>query len=238
MKIATVLRSGGDYGVADVKWLRNQLPQDIEVLCFTDMGIHIAGVTVVPLSKDWSKCKGWWAKIELFRPDIKEDLLYFDLDTVITGDIREILAFRSRQIVMLTDFWRPANLMSSIMFIPHAAKAAVWSAFFRQPRYYINHCKKPDCWGDQGFLQLVLGNTSRWQDVFPDWFVSYKTHVVKYGESPWANKRHSIGDGSLPADARVVVFHGNPRPRQVNEPWLPGGAQRGTFDLPKVAVAL
>ena len=238
MKVATVLRSGGDFGVANVKWLFNQFPAGTEMICFTDMKMVIPGITVVPLINDWSKCRGWWAKMEIFRPDITDDLLYFDLDTVITGDIRPLLSLRPDEIVMLSDYYRPHNLMSAIMYIPNHAKKQVWDAFWRQPRYYINYCKLPDCLGDQGFLQLVLGDTLRWQDVLPGWFVSYKKNVVKLGASPWANKRHSEGDGRLPEGARVVVFHGNPRPQQVNEPWVPGSYSHAINRLPKVAVAL
>lgn len=92
MKIALVLRSGGDYNASDVQWLVNQLPKGYEIICLTDLKrLHVPGVKVVPLINQWQKCRGWWAKIELFRPDITDDLFYLDLDTVIAGDIRPIL---------------------------------------------------------------------------------------------------------------------------------------------------
>lgn len=37
MKIALVLRSGGDYNASDVQWLVNQLPKDYEIICLTDL---------------------------------------------------------------------------------------------------------------------------------------------------------------------------------------------------------
>ncbi|EPV2076191.1 hypothetical protein ACV22K_004568, partial [Escherichia coli] len=84
MKIALVLRSGGDYNASDVQWLVNQLPKDYEIICLTDLKcLHVPGVKVIPLINQWQKCRGWWAKIELFRPDITDDLFYLDLDTVI-----------------------------------------------------------------------------------------------------------------------------------------------------------
>lgn len=88
MKIALVFRSGGDYNASDVQWLVNQLPKGYEIICLTDLKrLHVPGVKVVPLINQWQKCRGWWAKIELFRPDITDDLFYLDLDTVIAGDI-------------------------------------------------------------------------------------------------------------------------------------------------------
>ncbi|NEG94076.1 hypothetical protein [Leclercia adecarboxylata] len=238
MKIATVLRSGGDYNISHVKWLKNQLPDDADVICFSDFKFTIPGVQVVPLLHDWSKCKGWWAKIELFRPDIKEDFLYLDLDTVIVGDVSEILTFTCEQMVMLSDFYRPANLMSSIMWIPHQVKEEIWETFFSDPKHYINHCKQADCWGDQGFIQLVIGDSLRWQDLFPGWFVSYKAQVVSREQSKWAHRRFSAGNGSLPDDARIVVFHGQPRPFHVIEPWMPPAPFCDTKGLPNAGVAL
>lgn len=220
MKIATVLRSGGDYNISHVKWLKNQFP-DTEMICFSDCKFYMPGVQVIPFRHDWSKVRGWWAKIELFRPDVPEDLLYFDLDTVIAGDVSELLSFECEQMVMLTDFYRPHSLMSSVMWIPHPEKEAIWNTFFLQPAHYVRHCTHADCWGDQGFIQLVLDDALRWQDLFPGWFVSYKSHVVNRHTSPWAHKRHSVGNGALPDDARIVVFHGNPRPFAVQEPWMP-----------------
>lgn len=237
MKIATVLRSGGEYSVSHVKWLKNQFPQ-VEMICFSDLKFRIPGVRVIPFRRNWSKCKGWWAKMELFRPDVTEDLLYFDLDTVIVGDISELLTFESGQMVMLTDFYRPNSLMSSIMWIPHSEKEAIWETFLQRPQHYIKHCTLPDCWGDQGFIQLVLEDALRWQDLFPGWFVSYKAHVVDKGSSSWAHKRYSVGDGSLPEDARIVVFHGKPRPFSVTEPWVPAPPFASTKVLPNASLAL
>ena len=48
MKIALVLRSGGDYNASDVQWLVNQLPKDYEIICLTDLKrLHVPGVKVV-----------------------------------------------------------------------------------------------------------------------------------------------------------------------------------------------
>ena len=88
MKIATVLRSGGDYNQSHVQWLYKQLPADIEKVCFTDL--TIPGVNTIKLTED---LPGWWSKIEMFNPDsVAEDIFYLDLDVVVVGDISDILA--------------------------------------------------------------------------------------------------------------------------------------------------
>jgi hypothetical protein len=221
LKIALVLRSGGDYSADDVRTIVAQLPAGAEILCFTDIPFVMDGVTCVNLSNPYRGVKGWWAKMDLFRPDITDDLLYFDLDTVITGDIKKLLKISSDKMVMLTDFYHPQYLMSSVMFIPNAAKKAVWDTFWREPQRHIQECTITKKWGDQGFIRGVIGDCPRFQDLYPGWFVSYKADVVKVGESPYATERYSRGNGELPTGTRVVIFHGKPRPRDCGESWVP-----------------
>ncbi|HHR4398589.1 TPA: phosphohydrolase [Salmonella enterica] len=223
MKIALVLRSGGDFSASDVQWLANQLPNNYEVICLTDVkNMRIPGVICIPFIHKWNFCRGWWAKIELFRPDIEDDLFYLDLDTVITGDITSILDNPPAEFTMLRDFYHPQRLGSGVMWIPNEVKAKIWSAFWRDESGWINKCTTTEYWGDQGFLRLVMGDdTPTFQELYPEWFKSYKADVLS-PDSKHANPRHSRGNGRLPHDCRIVSFHGNPRPNQVTEPWIPG----------------
>lgn len=221
LKIALVLRSGGDYSADDVKTLVSQLPTGAEILCFTDIPFVMEGVTCITLTNPYRGMRGWWAKMDLFRPDITDDLLYFDLDTVITGDIKKLIKTTSDKMIMLTDFYHPQYLMSSVMYIPNACKKAIWDTFWSAPQRHIDECTVTAKWGDQGFIRGVIGDCTRWQDLYPDWFVSYKADVVKVGESRYATKRYSRGNGQLPTGARVVIFHGDPRPKNCGESWVP-----------------
>ncbi|MCV5389226.1 hypothetical protein OFC62_31375, partial [Escherichia coli] len=100
-----------------------------EIICLTDLKrLHVPGVKVVPLINQWQKCRGWWAKIELFRPDITDDLFYLDLDTVIAGDIRPILENPPTSFTMLRDFYHPQYRGSGALWIPNSVKAHIWSA--------------------------------------------------------------------------------------------------------------
>ena len=56
--------------------------------------------------------------------------------------------------------------------------------------------------GDQKFLEeVLLKNCCVWQDEFPNQIFSYKIHCK----------------GELPENAKIVCFHGRPRPKQVEE---------------------
>lgn len=160
--------------------------------------VDVPGVPTIPLSHDWP---GWWAKLELFRPDITDDLLFFDLDTVVFS----VDGLNVGVTTMLSDFYRPDRPASGLMYLKHSDKAAVWGAFIRDPDKNMAECSTPACWGDQGFISKHL-NCKRWQDLLPDTIYSYKK---------------DIRGGRVPAGAKVVCFHGQPSPWKVKADWIP-----------------
>ena len=188
-----VLRSGGEYKPEHVQLLSKQIPC---LVCLSD--VPVEGVKTIPLSQNWP---GWWSKLELFRPDIEGDLLYFDLDTVVLGAVDEL---EVGETTMLSDFFRPQLLASGLMYISERDKSHVWTEFTKSPIQHIRRCTTRHSWGDQGFLSGVL-SPKRWQDLLPNKVVSYKVHC-RYG---------------LPDNALVVCFHGYPRPWQAKEGWVP-----------------
>lgn len=161
-----------------------------ETVCLSD--VDVPGVNTLPLRHNWP---GWWAKMELFRPEITSDLLYLDLDTVVVGPLDDLVAAPS--LTMLRDFYKPAHLGSGVMFLPEADRAEVWGAWMKSPQ---EHMRRHTRGGDQSFLEAVWGDKpARWQDVLPGQVVSYKADVRKHGDR-------------VPEGARLVAFHGKPRP--------------------------
>lgn len=208
MKIATVLRSGGDYNQSHVQWLYKQLPADIEKVCFTDL--TIPGVNTIKLTED---LPGWWSKIEMFNPDsVAEDIFYLDLDVVVVGDISDILA--NKQLTMLSDFFFPQKTKNSaIMRVPHEEKYKIWEAFKRYPELFMTRYQSG---GDQEFISKIYPHAAIWQDILPGQIVSYKKHVIHKKKN-----EHATGDGTVPAGTRIVCFHGKPRPWDCGEAWVP-----------------
>lgn len=202
MRVALVLRSGGEYKPEHVAALapqiRRHLP-DVELFCLSDTDIECDRIS---LRHDWP---GWWAKMELYAPWIAGDLLYIDLDTVITGDLSDIAGIK--RLTVLSDFYRPERMGSGIMYLPEEERAAIWEAWIADPDKHMEECTTPEKWGDQGFLQTHwLDRADRWQDVLPGQVVSYKVHV----REPQSHRE--TGNGRVPDNARVVAFHGKPRP--------------------------
>jgi hypothetical protein len=196
VRVACVLRSGGDYGPDDVRRLQDGVEAHLpgaRLVCLTDAEGNIT-VPSIPLRHDWP---GWWAKMELFAPWIEGDLLYLDLDTIVTGDLSDLASLN--RLAIMRDVYRTAGLQSSCMFLPEAVRAPVWEAFTARPESLMQAFSGG---GDQAFLEsLWLPGPSRIQDLLPGQLVSFKKDVRPLGR--------------VPDNARAVIFHGLPRPRDI-----------------------
>jgi hypothetical protein len=182
VKIACVLKPGGDYDTDYIDHFLSGLQK------------HSASYEFMLLGN--SGWPGWWSKMELFRPSVKGDLLYFDLDTMIVGQLDELMTVNT--VTVLSDFNIPNRMASGVMFIPEIEREPIWREWIKDPE---GHIKRWHGHGDGGFLSQFWGGVDRWQDKFPGQVVSYKNHCVPIR--------------GVPDNARVVCFHGRPRPRDV-----------------------
>jgi len=223
MKIISVLRCGREYTVRHAQWLHRQL-SGYDSLCMTDAK-SIPGVQTAPLLYDWPK---WFAKLEAFNPDRTdtggEDLLLLDIDTVITGDLSPFL--QPRPFTTLTDFYYEDTpqppMASGVMYIPAEMKHVVWEKFMSNPSRWIRERHPMPHHGDGGFISRAITQRSqRWQEILPGSVVSYKRDIASQ-EMPGYHPLRSTGDGTVPDAARIVCFHGNPRPWNVIAPFIPG----------------
>lgn len=140
---------------------------------------------------------GWWNKIYLFKSCVLEGrVIYFDLDTAITGDITPLVAYDG-SFAILRDFNRPQNFGSGVMLWDASTGGDIWDEFVRAGCPNLRR-------GDQVWIQSRRPEAELLQDLFPGHFVSYKGHCRE----------------GLPESARVVCFHGSPRPHEVADEWM------------------
>lgn len=194
--IACVLRSGGGvYNTAYVEKLRDGVARNLKAphrfVCLSDVDVPCERIA---LEHNWP---GWWSKIELFK--LPGPVLYFDLDTIITGDLGEIAACRDRFII-LRNFYSKNHVGSGMM---------AWQDDVRRVYDRFDARVMGRCAGDQEFIGEMIQGVI-WQDLLPGQIVSYKAHVRK------AIKRTETGTGEIPEGARVVCFHGAPRPHETD----------------------
>lgn len=216
--VASVFKSGDEYDAAYVERLAKAVHRNLGIshrfACLTDIPEEIkrvAGVDeAISLKQGWPT---WWSKLELFG--LSGPVLYFDLDTVLTGPIDGLAKWilkSENQLMMIRDFYSAAP-SSGILgwngdlkwvlecFITNYATGAVWR---RRPSAVYLLSKGEQFRGDQEWLRSFLKrrqvSVTLAQDVAPGIY-SYKVHLA--------------GNGKLPTDARIICFHGHPRPHEV-----------------------
>ena len=129
---------------------------------------------------------GWWSKLEVCRPDIKGDWLYMDMDTIVVGDIEPLKVQRP---AMLGDFYHP-KLEAGVMYLTEPMRRAIWERWITDPDRWMAEYR-----GDGDFIRDTVGHiSSDIRDV--GGIYSYKVHR------------------SIPEDARLICFHGDPRPHE------------------------
>lgn len=147
---------------------------------------------------------GWWSKLLLFRHAAGANL-YLDLDVVVTGPLDDLVSTRLSM---------PANWAQS-------GHGGCQSSVMAWTNRYPDLCDQFDpskleppvngncgayegLWGDQEYITRELGTPGgALIDAMPGIY-SYKYHCRQ----------------GLPADARVVCFHGRPKPHEVSDPWV------------------
>lgn len=198
-RVALVLRAGGrhKYAPEHVTRLCAQLDKFLpgfERIVLADA--EVPSENNIPLISDWP---GWWAKMELSRPDIDGDLFYLDLDTTLVDDITPMATVGV--LAGLSHRGNPRNRMcSGVMYLPAQYRRRIWDRWMS----YGPERAMRDFRGDQDFLYAQW--PSRWQRfeaLVPGCAVSFKYDVRPAGR--------------VPEGARMVYYHGHPKS------WDPGG---------------
>jgi hypothetical protein len=220
-KNVVCLKWGTKYGPEYVNRLYSGVIKnsnlDINFYCFTDdaRGIDPQIKTVrLPYA---NKIESWWNKLWLFSNELPiergEQIFYIDLDTLIVGNIDNLLQIKIPKLVVLRDFYhgiaKTAGIVGSgLMSWRHGTYNKIWENFIRNPKAAIDRAHPH---GDQWWIERNSSNWYFWQDLFPDQVISFKVHCR----------------GGLPPNAKIVCYHGKPS--------IPESAHRTTVD-PKFTI--
>ena len=164
--------------------------------------------------------KSWWYKLQIFNSEYYSGpLLYFDLDTVITGNIDWVWRLNLNYFWTVRDFkylWRPNynGSNSSVMWWNTAHYAHIWEQvkkskitdFFR--RYH----------GDQDYITESIPISQR-RFLNTDCVKSWRWQCLDGGFNFHRRIHLSPGTGtSIDKNTSILVFHGSPKPHEVNDP--------------------
>lgn len=176
-----------------------------EMICFTDNASGIRPeVRTMPLPNN---LRGTWPKIGLFRKDLPvktRRILNLDLACVVVGSLDDIID-------MQTDFAIARN------WPPEIKVRDQWD--YAGGAFLLKVGARPQVWDSYAGNESALRGDQEWietaapgADLLPyDWTPSYK--LRKLGEM-----------SAPPQGAKVIMFHGVPKPHQcggwVKEQWI------------------
>ena len=163
--------------------------------------------------------RGWWYKIQLFNPAHHAGpLLYFDLDTVIVRNIDWIWQEPTTYFWAVRDFkylWRPnyTGLNSSIMWWNTLNYQYVWDTFVQQNLTTIMR----QYHGDQDYISATIPQNQR-RSFDQARVQSWRWQCLDGGYNFRKRCHLNPGSGTVLADnASVMIFHGSPKPGQIND---------------------
>lgn len=218
VRFACVLRSGGDYTGRSIEALYNMLNRNsnkfYEFVCLTDVLFPKEGIesisslaeqedvifTTIPLENKW---KGWWSVIELFR--LVGPVVVTGLDTIIYDNIDKLadIALKcSENDFYMMKAWSPKRKWASGVM----AWNGDWSWLTEHFRFRKHSAEYK---GEQDYtsamLQVIGANIIAIQTKFKGIY-SYKHHCREKGKAP--------------RSAKLILFHGKPRPHEVEDEWV------------------
>lgn len=207
-----------DYVYRLKAMVERNLEQPFEFTCLTDRAIPGVDCYLTPVN--WP---GWWQKLYLFKAATPgEKNLYLDLDVVVTGPLDDLV---SDQLSMPSNWAQSGHggCQSSVM---------AWSKNYER----ITASFDPDLlsdgvsgnygyygpkrlWGDQEFITDLMGDpveVTSFGSPAPEYLTSLGVVTEMQGIKSY--KYHCRN--ALPHDAKVVCFHGNPKPADVKDQWV------------------
>lgn len=147
--------------------------------------------------------KGWWNclyayKAGFFDPD--DQIIMMGLDTCITGPLDDIASYRGNYAI-LRDVYREDGYQNSVVSFKAGFATGIWDLFEAQ-----GFPDKPG--GDQAIIEEWLAANAIVPDILTDFYprqiVSYKVNAAF----------------QIPQGARIVFFHGHPRPHECSGNWV------------------
>jgi hypothetical protein len=158
---------------------------------------------------------GWWQKVGLFSPAMPVGTnLYLDLDVSVIDEIDSLANWclerldQDPEVICCPANWAQSGhggcQSSFLMWRTTDRISPIWSNFDPNQAIWPPENGPGQLWGDQEWLTLARDqNLVRVEHTPPQWIVSYKYHC-KTG---------------IPHSARVIVFHGQPKPHDLVDLW-------------------
>jgi hypothetical protein len=198
------LKWGTKYDPEYVNRLYSMVERNLSVphrfICLTDNPAQLhPDIEIRPI--EHRELTGWWHKLTLFKPriyDLEGSTLFLDLDIVIVSSLDPFFYHPGEFCII--GHWTPNYYNSAVFRLNIGSHPEVWETF--EPKY---RDITERFLGDQDWITETISNATSWPS---DWVVSYKKHCIPLGGE---------GPAKIPSNARIVAFHGHPRPHEIKD---------------------
>lgn len=211
MKTIICMKWGTLYGSDYVNKLyyavRRNTIGGIRFICFTDnkQGI-IPEVEILPLPEitlpypdsitGWQKISVWQAPLY----DITGDVLFLDIDIVITSNIDALFEYMPNEFVVIDNWTQPGQNIgnTSVFRFPVGRFKHVYDDLMQDTNLYLQEFRI-----EQQYVSAKIPEQKFWPAA---WVISFKHSCMpKFPYNLWTVP-------ALPADAKIIAFHGKPDP--------------------------
>lgn len=225
MQTVICIKWGTRYGVDYLNRLASMIKRNAKrptrLVCFTenaqgaDPWVQIAPLPEIniPPSVAWTP----WRKLSLWQyplHDLQGDVLFFDLDVVITGSIDEFFDFEPGRFCVAENWTQPNSGIgnTSVYRFPVERMKHIFDDFNRDPEAILKRFRI-----EQQYISAVVDDMVYWP---PEWCISFKHSVLpRWPMNFFVTPR-------LPEGTKLVAFTGKPDPDEaaigvwpVKSPW-------------------
>jgi hypothetical protein len=229
MQTIICMKWGTLYGVEYVNRLYNMAKRNtdrpLRFVCFTDDPAGMdSGVEALPLpSMELPERARWdgWRKLSVWQPElsgITGDVLYLDIDLVLTGSIDAFFDFEPERSFCVIENWTQVGQKignTSVFRFRVGAHPYIFHRFEDDPEPYLGKYRIEQIYISREISEMVFWPT--------EWCASFKHTLLPR----WP--LNFIKAPPLPADTRVVAFTGRPNPDESRDGIWPAAWYKKTY---------
>jgi len=206
VNFVVTLKSGGDFAAFDAITLSRQVMEHMRIphrfICLTDIDFKYSLIDIVKLEKS---LPGWWSMVEMFR--IKGPVIASGLDLVIVGDISrlaEIALTCSKDVFYMAEPQPKAK-----------ARGEKWCSGFQiwngDYSWLYNTWREID-------MHYYKNEQERTYNILENFNIEIRSIQKEF--RGYYSYKNDCRRNKKPDDARVILFHGNPRPKNCLSSWV------------------
>lgn len=200
--------------------IRRNTKRETRLVCYTDdpVGVHpdIATYPMPSFRLPEAKAQEPWRKVAFWQPQlegISGDVLFVDLDVVVTGSIDEFFDFKPDATFCVIENWTQMGSKignTSVYRFRVGAHAYIYETLIADPEGVTSRFPNS---------QTFISRTARSMEFWPaEWCVSFKHTLMP----PWP--LNFAMTAKLPPATKIVCFTGKPDPDEARDgnwpaPW-------------------